>query len=363
MRNKLQKIRNRLKGLFFPTPKEVHDRQLRLSFRRNSLKLRWRKLLLHRGQTKRSFIVVNLTEHLGDIIACEPISRYLRQIYPDAYIVWSVKSGYRELIDNNPHIDETLVIYCLTEWICLKQSNIFDKVIDLHLQGRRCPTCQMILTKSEGNTSITEDNYFHFGNLLAVFCQNADLPTLSDPPKVYIPASAGTKVASYHLPDQFVAVHCTSVEASKGWPKEKWEELVQRITIDLGVPVVEIGLTSALDVISGNVYDLCGELSILETAEVLRKAQVFVGIDSGPGHIANAVGTFGIILLGKFKEFERYLPYSGHYADGTNALLIYAQGFAADISVDTVFQAVEQRLDQKVAQNNREGGFSKAGGW
>ena len=134
-------------------------------------------------------IAVGLTEHFGDIVACEPVSRFLRENHPEAHIVWVVNERYRELVDTNPNIDETLAVRCLTEWITLADSGVFDKIIDLHVNRKSCPVCKVALQKSSGNTDITEETYYSHGSLLQAFCKGAGLQELNDAPRVYIPAS------------------------------------------------------------------------------------------------------------------------------------------------------------------------------
>ena len=50
-----------------------------------------------------------------------------------------------------------------------------------------------------------------------------------------------------------------------------------------------------------NSRNLCGQTGIAESAEIIRRATLFIGIDSGPSHLANAVKTPGVIL------FDRHL--------------------------------------------------------
>ncbi len=45
-----------------------------------------------------------------------------------------------------------------------------------------------------------------------------------------------------------------------------------------------------------NIVDLTGKLTILETAAAMKKSVIFLGNDSGLGHIAGAVGTKALIL-------------------------------------------------------------------
>ena len=51
-------------------------------------------------------IYIELVEHLGDIIACEPVSKYLREKYPNRKIYWVINEKYRDVIIANPYIDD-----------------------------------------------------------------------------------------------------------------------------------------------------------------------------------------------------------------------------------------------------------------
>ena len=92
-------------------------------------------------------ILIGLIEHMGDIVACEPVARYMRYNYPDSHITWAVSEPFRELIDTNPFIDETLVLGCLTDWMKLTKHGSHDKVVDLHVNYRICEHCRIPLIK------------------------------------------------------------------------------------------------------------------------------------------------------------------------------------------------------------------------
>ena len=106
---------------------------------------------------------------------------------------------------------------------------------------------------------------------------------------------------------------------------------------------------------SGHYRNLCGKLSIPETAAVISRARLFVGIDSGPAHLANAVGTFGVVLLGEYNLFSRYLPYTGGYGDGSNSRLVYADGPASTLSVAAVHAEIAAALENGQNTINRVG--------
>ena len=302
---------------------------------------------IKKGELQKTFIAIGLIEHFGDIVACEPVSRYLRNEYPSAYILWAVKEPYKELIDNNPYIDETLIVNCLTEWITLSDSGIFNKVIDLHVNNRICSVCKIPLQKKNGNVDINVHNYYNYGSLLKSFCEGADLPLLDDTPRVYIPETVIQTVDALDLPEIYITFHCLSNEVSRDWQNSRWVALAETIYRNFNIPIIEVGSVSTLIDSNQNFsqINLCGKLSLLETAEVIRRSTLFVGVDSGPAHIANAVGTFGIVLLGHYRAFKHYLPFSGDYANGVNAKLIYNEfGPASDIPVDDVVNAVSNQL-------------------
>jgi heptosyltransferase III len=297
----------------------------------------------------RRWIAVARLEHLGDIVATEPVARYLRTQYPEAQIIWFVRRPYDALLAGNPHVDRVVSLGCLTEWIHLSRRGLFDVVVDLHAQGRCCPECRKPLRKQAGDLSINGDNYYEFGTLLQAFCRGAGLPPLSDAPRVYIPDAAVAAVDALRLPEGFVVAHCESNEESRNWQPHKWGQLLRRVALELGKAVVVVGTGRLPPDVLGRLPEarnLCGQLSIMETAEVIRRAALFIGIDSGPAHLANAAGTPGVILLGRYRAFDSYLPYSGGYGDGTTAEIVRQSGGPASLlSVEQVLQAARRRLD------------------
>jgi heptosyltransferase III len=297
---------------------------------------------INRDAPGRKIVVINLIEHFGDIVACEPVSRYIRRIRPDAFIFWSVRRPYQELIAYNSNVDQVLPVMCLSEWMLLKKSGLFDEIVDLQLQKRECPLCRRPLLKDAGNVEITVENYYDYGNLLAVFCQSAGIPVIEDQPQLYIPDETVHRVDLLGLPERFIVFHCTSNEESRDWEQDKWRNLRKNIIGDFHLPIVEIGLQPLHEFPSDCYINLTGLLSLLETAEVIKRAVLFIGIDSGPAHLANAVGTFGIILLGEYRNYRQYMPYSGSYKAGENARIIHADGPAASISEENVYEVVKK---------------------
>ncbi len=285
-------------------------------------------------------VVIALIEHFGDIVACEPIVRHVRERHPDARITFVVNRKYRSLVDHHPAVDEVVECETLSRWMAARPAA--RTCYDLHLHERWCDPTGNVFWKPDGGHGVTRKNYYEHGSLLAAHCRGAGLPVLADPPQLHAAASDAAAVDALDLPQDFIVMHCRSNQVTRDWQDERWRALAGRMDL----PVLEVGLRSVL---GGEAGRLCGELSLLETYEVIRRASLFVGIDSGPAHFANAAGVPGVILLGHYSGYTRYTPYSGSYGDGSNASLIHHDGPARDIPLETVLDQVAQRLARREA--------------
>jgi ADP-heptose:LPS heptosyltransferase len=296
-------------------------------------RLRERK---EQGVTQFSFFV-HCIESIGDIVACEPIARHLKGLEPDSKVIWLINKNATEVVKWNPYIDEIIEVGCLAESVSLineKQNEPSNIIIDCHYDGRICASTRMI-HRNPNNPQVNEATYFDYGPLLVNFCYSAGLGGLTEAPVFY---QATEIKALPELPEKYVVFHCQSAERIKDWDAVKWNRLAERI-MALGLCVVEIGLDAVIKEKNKNYYDYTDINSIQVAAEIIKRSACFVGIDSLFAHVANCFNTYGILLFGKYKNFNRPLVYTGNYAKGLNSTIIYARDNlpAKDISEDDVF--------------------------
>jgi ADP-heptose:LPS heptosyltransferase len=310
---------------------------------RGAARLRW-QLRLDSGDKPGTFIA--MIEHLGDVIAAEPVARYAARQYAGDRVTWVCRAPYRAAVEGFSAVDRIVTVGCMTEWLLLwATATRGGRNWDLHISARACLTCGFSFNKPKDAGKITYDTYFNLGNLLKVNCLVAGIPVLDEAPRV-LPDSTSLAVAdSLELPARFVVIHCKSNEDRKDWPAHKWRELIEWLTEKAGLFVCEVG-TSPVAITSSTALtrNLCGTLAVMQTAAVIAKAALFIGIDSGPAHLANAAGIPGVILLGRYHLFDRYTPYSGGYGDGSVAELVRTSGFASEIPVEDVVAAAARRL-------------------
>ena len=307
--------------------------------------VRWLKLLA----PKRRVIGILLAEHFGDIVACEPLGRYLRLEHPNDRLYWIVREPFRELVEVHPDLDGVLIEPNVLYSCLLHDNRVFDHLYFPYLSTRVYPyTQRRLVNPTAERLGINVFNYFKFGNILQVFSRCAGLPPLDDAPQVYLQPVHAASVDALHLPPAFVVVHCHSNYAPKDWQVPHWNRLVRAIFAETGLPVVEVGLKSTLTPPETGYRTLCGQLSLLETAEVIRRAAYFIGVDSGPAHLANAVGTFGFVLLGRLNNLTHYLPYSGRYAAGDGVLVIQGgEKPVSELPYETVWHPIRSTLSSR----------------
>jgi heptosyltransferase III len=314
--------------------------------------LRWFKTVIviktHKiFNPKTQFVGVLLAEHFGDIVACEPLSEEIKKLYPNSKVYWIVRKPYRELLDFNPHVDAVIEEFSVLYSILLTKFNTFDVFLNCHLSGlRRYPYLQTTLQNPLAmSKNILTNNYFDYGNILDVFAKVSGLPTVTDAPKIYIPSQVELSVNQLNLPERLIMIHCHSNYSPKDWQIYYWEKLVSDLLSEFDYHVIEIGLKSTLNIYHSQYHNYCGKLSLLETAEVIKRADYFVGIDSGPAHFANAVGTYGILLFGKLGNFEDYMPYSGSYQDKSNATFIVKKGQpCSELGYEEVWDVIKNEI-------------------
>jgi ADP-heptose:LPS heptosyltransferase len=145
-----------------------------------------------------------------------------------------------------------------------------------------------------------------------------------------------------------IAIHPYTSDPVKQWPIEKFMELAKRIAREMKVKVVLVGkaegqgqspsgtVPSSIDTGDG-IVNLANKTSLVELAQILRQCRLLVSCDSGPVHLAAAVGTPVVALFRNDlpgKTAARWGPWGkGHKVIEKKSL--------ADISVEEVLDKVK----------------------
>lgn len=110
-----------------------------------------------------------------------------------------------------------------------------------------------------------------------------------------------------------------SKQETSRWPLERYAKLGERlikklnvnIAIVLGRGDTEVAQNVSLSWPTGRWATFAGSLTVLEAAELLRRCLFYVGNDTGPMHLAAAVGTPCVALFSGRQPAESWYPF-GH---------------------------------------------------
>jgi heptosyltransferase III len=155
--------------------------------------------------------------------------------------------------------------------------------------------------------------------------------------------SVGRQLVAEFSGRPFFAVNMGGKAAEKDWGPDNWSELFVRLSEHFsGYGLLIVGASedstraqSLKTSWRGVVVDACGRLSPRESSAALKHADLFIGHDSGPLHLASAAEVACIGLFGDFNRPRKWHPFGKR-----NHIIHNMQGMSA-ISVDEVVDAVK----------------------
>ena len=128
----------------------------------------------------------------------------------------------------------------------------------------------------------------------------------------------------------------------KKWPLENWSRLIDKIKSLSDIIVIggvaERGFIQQICKEKG-IVNTCGDFTIGELARVLKSCRLLVSIDSGPMHIATAVGTPVVALFGPTR-FSKNRPWVG---DG-KAIIVTSNYFCAPCQFTYSFKSCKKDI-------------------
>jgi ADP-heptose:LPS heptosyltransferase len=112
-----------------------------------------------------------------------------------------------------------------------------------------------------------------------------------------------------------IGMHVSGGRAIKQWPEARFREVAERLVRDRSAAIVLTGSPgdrAQVEVVraalpAGRVVDLSGDVDLLTAAAAIAQLDLFVTGDTGPMHLANAVGTPIVAVFGP-SDPRRYAP-------------------------------------------------------
>lgn len=282
-------------------------------------------------------ILIIRLRSIGDIILLTPALRLLKEWRPDFRVSLVVESHFRELLDGNPDVDEILepgagaglekyaarfrairelrrrkFSLCLnlhggpTSTLLARASGARWKAGFEHFRSRRVyhvliPDARTILGQPDIHTAEHQASAFFYLGMPRREIPGARLLVNSSHEDWWRKKRAALGIGA---PREYALIHPTALYATKQWAPEHFAELGTHIERETELATVfscgpgERPVLEGVERAAGASVRRVEGASLGEFAAVLAKARLFVGNDSGPAHMATALGRPSVVIFG-----------------------------------------------------------------
>jgi heptosyltransferase-2 len=261
------------------------------------------------------FLVIQ-TAFIGDVVLATGIVEKLHRFFPEAQIDFLVRKGNEGLLQNHPYLHEVLIWNkkngkLKNLWKLLRgiRKRRYDKVINV----QRFAATGILTAFSGAKQKIGFDK-----NPLSWLFDKKIKHVISDVnhpihevdrnnelireftneevvnPHLYPSAQDTAMVQQYKKPP-YITISPASVWFTKQFPKDKWISFAKEVPANytiylLGAPGdVTLGEEIRTAGIPATVVNLCGQLSFLQSAALMKDAAMNYVNDSAPMHFASSV--------------------------------------------------------------------------
>ncbi len=295
-------------------------------------------------------LVIKLRHH-GDVLLSSPVFQVLKNHHPDLQIDALVYQDTQDMLTLNPAINQVRTIdrnwkklglngQFHKELELLKQlkSESYDLIIHLteHWRGAIIsryikPAYSVCAKYPRRNSALWKGSFTHHYPIpskprhtvekhLDSLRRIGILPSQLERSLSLIPGTDAEqfreKILEEHKVDNYILIHPTSRWLFKCWENRKFSALIDELSNELSENNTCIILTAApannelvmieeiIQHCGANVINLSGKLNLKQLAAFIETAQLFIGVDSVPMHMASAFNTPCIALFGPSGDLE-----------------------------------------------------------
>ena len=346
-------------------------------------------------------ILIIKPSSLGDVVQALPVLEVLRETFPSAQIDWLVNEEIGDILSGNPYL-RTVHLWDRASWRTLRLLPTAIRGTARLLQRLRRERYDLILDL-QGLLRSALIARFSGGKQIVGFADAREMAPLFYHRQVRAPVGDMHSVERYvlaagvrgqgsgirefpivfseherHAAERLLAelkrdATCPLVVfvvgarwETKHWPPENFAALAEQVVGRHGVEVGLVGsrgdspLARRIASMCGcAMLDFSGKTSLKQLAYLFQRAEVVVGNDSGPIHIAAAVGAPVVALYGPTSP-ARTGPYGEPHKILTTSLPCspcfrrtcnLGTPCMREISVETVYRACEPFLQTQVEQS------------
>jgi len=252
-------------------------------------------------------ILILKPSSLGDVIHALPTVHQIRQRYPQAHLAWLVNTAFISLLKHCPIIDEIIPFprheyRRLPGLIRRLRRGRYDVVVDL--QGLLRSGLLAALAGAPRRIGLSDARecagFFH-NEIIAVPRIHAVDRYLRA--AVHLGGAAGPVefplgLAPGKQSEGYLAIHASARWPTKLWGDDKFAELIRQLPQERIILTGSAAEAERIGRLAQGARNLAGQTDLFELAEWYQRCAVVVTNDSGPMHLAAAVGTPVVAIFG-----------------------------------------------------------------
>ncbi len=273
-------------------------------------------------EQNRGVLVVRLGA-MGDLLHALPAAASLKHSFPDRPLTWLVESSWRPLLDGNPFIDRVVALDRKRPAAWLRtgrelRAHRYSLAVDF--QGLIKSAVLAGMSRAESIFGFREPReaqaaWFYSEAVDAtaehVVDRNLQLAQAAGASNLVRTFPIPPGKPEGQLPDRgFVLASPLAGWPGKQWPMEYYAELASVLARKLNLTLVLNGPPSARALLTQVPHALVHLSGLNGLIHATRRAVAVVGVDSGPMHLAAALGKPGVAIFGP-TDPSRNGPYGG----------------------------------------------------
>lgn len=285
-------------------------------------------------------LLVRMPNWLGDLVMATPVLHDLRQKFPDAKITAMCLTGQSALLENNPHIDELFCFQRPSGWIHrLHHSDLFDQLRRSHYDAGLLLTNSLTSAWWFWRSGVSNRvgyvdhgrrlllNYpvwyphdkekTHQVTLYKLLLAPFGISVSDTKPELFVEPEAldtvRTLLRNHGVKDRpLIGVNPgAAYGTAKCWPPERFKALTQRLLDETDYDIVYFGDHASAPLVNDicrgtrdRLINLAGKTSLSELVAAIQCCTVLLTNDSGPMHIAAALGRPPLALFGSTSDVK-----------------------------------------------------------
>jgi heptosyltransferase-1 len=319
-------------------------------------------------ETRKPHILIIRWSNIGDLVMALPVAATIHASEPEAKIAWFVEKRFRELLENHRHIEKVYTFdrmrYKGHRWkpwtwrgqlLGYLQLREFQPDIAIDLHGYPKTALALLLSSAKKRYVVNPKDALA-RRLGTVILPPRDLHVVEA--NVWAIKEIGFTQESYDFgipisktheewvtqtlgEGGWVTIHLGTSKPQKNWDPRKYAEIARRLQ-DKGLRVILVGGTDERPLTEEflkhtRAENWVGKTSLLQTAEILRRARFHLSGDTGTAHLASALGTPCVTVFGHMPP-HRFHPFRQPEA------VVDSGGDITRVPVETVWQKCLERL-------------------